>query len=137
MSQSEDIDAIAVYMAAQSPKTPLATNLKNDWVAWLDQMSWYDKNFTSHVYDTARNKRNAFNIANATSAQELENVKNVIKTGINTEQLQGLPDRRDGNGNYPLPPPATTIVWPYFLLGTAVLASFGYALASAARLGGR
>ncbi len=138
MSQAEDIDAIAVYMAGQSPKTLLATNLKNDWVGWLNTVTWYGKNFDQATYDTARNKRNAFNLANAQNAQELANVKAVITNGETTEGLQGLPDRRDTNGMYPVPPPSILATsWPYIALGSIALASVGYVLASAARLGGR
>jgi len=137
MSQAEDIDAIIVYMAQQTPKTALAKHLKADWLAWLNDLGWYDKNYNQVTYDTARNKRNAFNLANAANAQELENVKAVIKGGLTTEQMQGIPDRRDAEGMFQVPPPSGKPVWPYVALGTVLLASFGYVLASAARLGGR
>src|SRR5206468_12801055 len=104
------------------------TSLKNEWITWFDRLAWYDKNFDQGTYDVARNKRNAFNLANVSSPSELSNVREVIKTGISSEQMQGLPDRRDSEGMFPNPPPRS--LWPIMLFGTLFLGVVGYSAAS-------
>lgn len=137
MSQSEDIDAINRYMMATSARNIVSTNAKNDWVAWYDKLGWYGKNYDSSVYDVARNKRNAFNLSNVSSLEEEQQVKDVIKNGMTTEQMLGLPDRRDSNGMFPLPPPSTSITWVYLIGGVALLGVVGYTASSVARVIGR
>lgn len=137
MSQADDMEAINVYMMGTAPKNILATTLKNEWLHWYDALNFYDKNFDGGTYDVARNKRNAFNLANVSSLQEEQNVREVIKGGITTEQMQGKTDRRDSNGMFPNPPPRTIPTWAYLVFGTVFLGVFGYSLASVARIEGR
>lgn len=137
MSQADDLDAINRFMMATQTKNILATTLKNEWVHWFDSLNFYDRNFDKGTYDVARNKRNAFNLANVSSIQEEQQVKEVIKTGLTSEQMQGLPDRRDSSGMFPNPPPRTVPTWFYLAFGTVFLGVVGYTAASIARLGGR
>lgn len=105
MSQAEDMDAINVYFHTQPVKTPAAQKLKDQWIINWDKISWWDKNFYGPVYDWARNRRNEFDTANATTPAEQAKVVERQKTGVSTEEMQGLPDRRLSSGQYVDPPP--------------------------------
>jgi hypothetical protein len=109
MSVSEDLDAINTYMTTTIPVTDSAKQLRNDWVAWWDaNNTFYARNVSpgeASLYDVARNKRNAFNLANAKTAKEKAQVQEQQRTGMSTEQAQGLADRRTAEGNYAVPKP--------------------------------
>ena len=107
MSQSDDMDSINRYMLAQKPATSKATSLKDDWIKWYESMSWWDRTQTSENYDLDRNKRDEYNLANATSSQQKKDVEAVIKGGLATEQTQAPAgtdldqyNRRTSKGTY-------------------------------------
>jgi len=129
---SENIDAIRAYFDQTSVKTAEAQKIKDAFVAWYDGLTWFGKGLNSN-YDLARNQRNRFNLANATSAEEKQVVETVITTGLSTEQVQGQPDRRDETGMLPgpvAPPPPPLIPTPYLvggaILGGLALLAFAY-----------
>jgi peptidoglycan hydrolase-like protein with peptidoglycan-binding domain len=93
MSQSEDMDAINKYMRTKpiEPGNAEAFQIKDSFIRWWDNLGWYDKSFSAGTYDEARTRRNQFNIANAKPGPDREHVRNVIATGIETEEMQGKP----------------------------------------------
>jgi hypothetical protein len=122
MSQSEDLDAINEYISITPLVTPKATALKNDWVAWWNELSWYGKNVDSNAYNVARNKRDAFRKANVNTAAEAAQVHEVITHGLTTEQLNGLPDPRKADGTfYEQKPPLIPTEYKTIALVTGVL----------------
>lgn len=96
-----NLDAISRYMSDTPVKTQAASRAKDAWVIWYDGLDFIDKNWPSQqVYDMARNLRNAFNKANATTPKELAAVVQTQQTGLSSEQLQGQSDRRLATGDY-------------------------------------
>lgn len=100
-AQSDDLDAINAFFMSSDAVTPQAVTIKDEWVTWFNQLSWWDKTFDGNTYDMARNRRNQYNLANAVSAAEKAQVKNVMKTGLSSEQMQGAADRRLSSGMMP------------------------------------
>jgi hypothetical protein len=99
-SQDEDIDAISHYMAETPAKTTAARKKQDEYKLWIDSVSWWDKNYDRPTYDRARNLRQEFNLANATTAAEQTAVQQLIKTGLTTEEMQGDPRRLSSEGRY-------------------------------------
>lgn len=89
MSQIDDVNAIYDYMKGQVPKTTEAGNIRTQFISWADQAGWWDKNMSDDWYNEARSRRNAFNIANATTPAQKAQVQNVLATGLTSEQMQG------------------------------------------------
>jgi hypothetical protein len=104
MSTTDDMAAIDAYFIATPAVTPTAVTLKDQWRSWYDQLGFFGT-MSSDNYDEARNRRNAFNLANATTPAAVAQVKEVMKTGVSTEQAAGDADRRDSEGNLPDHPP--------------------------------
>lgn len=97
---SDDLEAIQKFFADSTAKTSAAIKIKDQFTKWYDDLYWYQKNYQSNL-DIARNYRNSYNLANAISDQEKQNVETVIKTGISREQAMGEADRRLASGMYP------------------------------------
>jgi hypothetical protein len=89
MSQAEDMTAIDEFMKRSAPVTPEATALRQSWLVWYPSLSWYQKSFDTDTRDEASTRRNKFNLANAKSQAEKDNVVRVITTGMDTNQMQG------------------------------------------------
>lgn len=117
---SDNMDAINVYITTVPLKTPQATQLHDAWVAWYSGLSWLELNVTQSqaTYDEARNRRLAFDQANAVTDADKAAVQNVATTGISTEQQAGQADRRRSDGTYAIPP-APLIPTAYKVAGAA------------------
>ena len=89
-SQQEDVDAIDLYMRTIPLKTPEAFQIKDAYIRWFDNSSALDKRFSDSWYDEQRTRRNQLNIANAANDKAAqENVRRVIATGIESEEMRG------------------------------------------------
>lgn len=133
---STGVDAIRVYMSSTPVKTPEAQTIKDAFIRWYDDLTVFGKGTQSN-FDLARNQRNRFELANATSPDETAAVKEVQTTGLSHEQASGEPDRRDESGMLPgpvAPPPPPLIPTPW-LIGGAIVG--GLALIAAAYGKGR
>jgi hypothetical protein len=122
--QGEDMEAINRYIMTAPLRTSAATRLRDDWLRWYDQLSWYEREYEQATYDEARNRRNAFNLANATTTREKEAVEQVMKTGLTTEEMEGGTRRTTTEGKYitpdePMVSTKTKIIWGAVLLGGA------------------
>jgi hypothetical protein len=105
VSRTDDLNAIADYMSATAARTPKAIQLKDSWLKWFDQLSWYTKNVSpGDDYDEARNRRNAFNEANALTSEELEMAKRTAREGFTTEEMEGERKRVLSSGRFPEDP---------------------------------
>lgn len=97
-----DLRAIADYFDRTEAVTPQAIVLKDKWTIWWDNQSWFNKNVTPlDIYDEARNRRNAFNLANATTAEERAIADRVAKKGYTTEEMRGESKRILSTGRFP------------------------------------
>ena len=100
MSQSDDLEAINKFIMGAKIKTKAADKLRTEWLRWWEKLGWYDKAIESDTYDLARNKRNAFNRANAATAKEKAAVESVITGGVTAEETRGGTRRTTSDGNY-------------------------------------
>lgn len=114
MSASEDIEAINEFFhrSGNEPKTANARAVFNEYVKWYEDtkpgaFGWWSDADKDH----ASNLRNAYNRANAVTAQEKATAERVIKTGMSTEQMMGETDRRDADGNVVEQPPGAAHKW--------------------------
>lgn len=89
MSQAEDMTAIDEFMKRSAPVTPEATALRQSWLVWYPSLSWYAKSFDTATRDEASTRRNKYNLANAKTQAEKDNVVRVITTGMDSNQMQG------------------------------------------------
>ena len=105
-------------------KTPLARKLKDDWIEWYEDLSYYERNMDWDTWDEARNRRNEFWEANATTPEELEQVQTVIREGMTSEEYAGEARRQRESGRFgdeePLIPPQ------YLWIGAGVLVIGAY-----------
>lgn len=91
MSQIDDVEAIHTYMLNQPSNTTKAETIKTQFLTWYENASWWDKNMSADWYNDMRSRRNAFNLANATTAKDLAFVQNTLATGLTQEQIDGKP----------------------------------------------
>lgn len=102
MSMPEDLAAIDRYMKETPGKTASAIRIKDDWTVWYDGIGWWGS-YSQENYDHARNLRNQFNLANATTSEDLEMAQRVMQTGLTTEELAGGTRRTLSTGMYDEP----------------------------------
>lgn len=107
-----NIKAINTYIMTTPLATSAAGNVRNEWLKWHDGLGWYSREYPSvEIYDQARNLRNKFNLANAKTAEEKEQVKRVMQTGLTSEELRGETKRTTAEGGYLAPPPGESEPW--------------------------
>lgn len=106
---NEDMEAINTYMQNAQPVTPDAVNALADWTAWWATLDWVDKNISTKAFDTARNKFNAFVVANQPTVQGKSDIKQILAQGITTEEMEGGERRADAEGNFPVEKPKTPV----------------------------
>lgn len=95
---SDNLIATNVYFHDTPVKTAKAAALQKAWADWWLKTGNPDNYWTyvpDAVWDEARNRRLAFDLANATTQAEAQQVVDVATQGISSEQAQGQPDRRD------------------------------------------
>lgn len=116
--QAEDIEAINRYIVNGSAKTKEAIKIRDEWIRWHDNLGFFAKNFDGGTYDQARNIRNRYNIANATTKDEKEFVQQVQQQGLSSEEMQGGTKRVLSSGQYETPD--APLVPTSFKLGVGV-----------------
>jgi hypothetical protein len=107
LKATANMEAMNAYMMNSQAHTLLANELRDSWISWYDNLGIVVD--VDSVFDEGRNRRNAFNRANAVSSAEKEQVDGQIKTGMSLEQTEGKADRRNSSGNYPGPPLIPTV----------------------------
>lgn len=128
-SNVDNLKAINDYFHRTPAKTPQASKLQSEWSQWwvtTGNPDNYTFSVPDEVYDEARNRRLAFNTANAVTPEEKETVKRVATTGLSSEEIKGQTDRRDpttGQIFVPPPPPFNlpTWFWPVVVGGVAIV----------------
>jgi hypothetical protein len=98
--QAANIAAIEVYMGANRGKTPEAAAIRDEFLAYMADLGWYDREFTQGAYDKIRNYKVQFNRANAVTASERAAVEDQANHGMSSEEMTGGPDRRLSTGEY-------------------------------------
>lgn len=78
MSQSEDMDAVNIYMRTLPLKTQEAFSIKDAFIRWYDKLSWYDKSMSNDVWAEAQTRRNQLNIANQPTEAKKEEIRDVL-----------------------------------------------------------
>lgn len=128
MSQAEDIEAINKYITSAKLKTKAATDLHDAWIRWHDGLSWYERTFDGSIFDEARNRRYRFNLANATTKKQVEQVKQQQKTGLTAEEVKGEARRMTSEGTYetPLVSAHTKAKWTALTILGALTFGAGY-----------
>lgn len=123
---ADDMKAINDYFHRVAPVTDEAKRLASDWAQWwitTGDPGNYIFLIPDAVFDEARNRKLAFDRANAVTQHDKDLVEQVAKTGMTHETAQGEPDRRDPvTGGYYVPPTPIlpTWFWPV-VVGGAVL----------------
>lgn len=112
---TDNLNAVNQYMHSTPVKTAQAAALLSDWARWwitTGDPSNYIFSIPDAVWDEARNRRLAFNLANATTQAEIDQVHAVATEGVSSEQAAGQQDRRDPNtGLIFVPPPSGLPTW--------------------------
>lgn len=98
--QSDDMEAIDRYMKETKRVTSKANKLHDEWIVWYDGLGWYDLNFNTDIFDQARNRKNAFNLANVHTDAERDSLKEQIKNSFTTEEARGQPNRMKTDGAF-------------------------------------
>lgn len=127
--KKDNLLATNAYIHSQPIKTPEAAKVASEWTRWWDTTGNpdnYSVKIPGEVWDEARNRKIKFNLANAVSQQEKERIIEVATKGMSSEQMQGLPDRRDPTtGTYYVPPEPPPPMFPPWVkpvaLGAAAL----------------
>ena len=100
MSLSEDMEAINRYFMEQvKVQTPAAEKVKQEWMKWWADNSgdlWYSE----AQFDVARNLKKKFDLANAKSNTEREQIKEIHARGITAEELRGETRRSGTDGMF-------------------------------------
>ena len=129
--QADNIDTITRYITVDTTvKTAAARAKQDEYKGWIDTVSWYNKNYDRPTYDHARNLRNEFNQANATTPAEQQAVQQVITGGMTTEEMQGGGSRVSSEGRFSekeAPPPSLPS-WAKWTIAGAVGIGVLYAL---------
>jgi hypothetical protein len=120
---NQDMIAINRFMSDTFAATPEAVRLKDQWIRWWDKLTWNERNLSSSVFDEARNRRNAFMIANAKNPKQTQEI---ISRGIETEEMEGGSRRTTDDGFFPNAPsedeaPPLIPSWVKIGAGVAVL----------------
>lgn len=90
-TQIEDVDAIDAYMRTATAVTQEAHRLRDSYMSWFANASWWDKNMSQSFYDELRSRRNAFNLANTKTPEERASVQEILAYGVTAEEMQGKP----------------------------------------------
>lgn len=98
--QADDLDAINRYVTGTPVRTPQAQQAVNGWIEWFDTRSAWQKQFDRVTFDEARNRRLAFELANATTDAERADVQRRANEGLSAEEMQSEADRRQSGGHY-------------------------------------
>jgi len=86
----DDLQAIKVYFDNTSAATSNAQEIKDKFYVWYADLGWFAKSADLQTtINEARSRRNAFNLANATTETEKQQVQDVFKYGLTTEEGQG------------------------------------------------
>lgn len=120
----DNLLAVNDYMHRTPGKTAQAKSLLSDWARWWDATgnpANYSIKIPPPVWDEARNRKVAFDLANATTKAEQDLIIHTATTGMSSEQMQGQPDRRDPNtGLYFVPPPPPAPLLPPWVKPLAI-----------------
>lgn len=98
--RDDDMEAInKFFMETAKVKTPAAEKIKKEWMAWWkEHKTWWG--YSDEEFDTARNMRNKFNLANASTFTEQNRVAATIATGTTSEEAQGETRRAGTEGMF-------------------------------------
>jgi hypothetical protein len=104
LTDNQDMTAINQMIANTTPLNDQASALKDDWTTWFDGLGWYAKNVDTATYDLARNKRNAFVIANTPDAATQAIVQKSVASAFTEEEAEGGTRRSLSTGFFKIPP---------------------------------
>lgn len=116
LGRKPDIDAINEYFQNTAALNPKAKQIKVDWSRWYSNLGWYDYQANGQkTFDEARNRRNAFALANDPDLEE------IIAQGVTAEEQEGNVRRADSKGNFPEDKPPLIPTWAKVTIGVSAL----------------
>lgn len=124
--QAQDIDAVNRYIMSTKANTQDAKDVRDEWLEFHDGLSTYEKHLESDIWDKVRNFRARFQLANAKTAAAKEKIKEVLDTGMTSEEVQGDVRRTSSTGMYNEDPdPIVPTRWKWYLGLAAIIAGAG------------
>lgn len=81
MSQSDDMEAINLYMRTTPLTTPEAFQIKDSFIRWWDSLGFYSKSIDGAAYDEASTRRNQLNIANQPTEAKKAEIRDILARG--------------------------------------------------------
>lgn len=88
------------YIASKETVSAPASQLKGEFIIWYGGLSPLAK-VSETTRQEAVNRRNAFDVANVKSVEELEKVKQIIAAKPAVEEIKNVSSKTDAAGNYP------------------------------------
>ena len=102
---AQDMEAINTYIMTSKINSKAADAVKNKWITWWEDnkrdWTWYD----TEEFDTARNFRHDFDVANAITSAQKQAVTNKYTSGVTSEEARGETKRATSEGVYIVPEP--------------------------------
>lgn len=130
---ADNLVAVNDYIHRTPIKTSQAGDLASSWSQWWIKTGDPDNYFFSipiEVWDEARNRKHAFDRANAETREEKKVVEQVITTGMTSEAMRGQAERKDPvTGDFFVPPKPPLPPWVVPAAVTGVLVVVGVTVA--------
>lgn len=94
--QAMNIDAYNTAIITSKSIQPQAVALKKAWEKWYTNLSWTKKNFISAIQDQAKERYNAYTIANAKTKKAAKDLDHYYRTGemVYKSKAQGNKTRK-------------------------------------------
>jgi hypothetical protein len=83
MSQSEDMDAIEAMFKRSVPSTDQAATVRQLALKWFSELSWYDRTYDDDSFQTARQRREAYFVADKQPPRPKDD--GIYDSEVNTE----------------------------------------------------
>lgn len=126
-AQIAEFRKLDVLVRQSQPKTSKSQNLKDKWIQWHTDLSFWEQNFDTEKFNEARNRWIDFV---AEDSADPEQTRNTLKMVPSLEQSLGLPDPRKSDGYYPLKSkPLIPDIPLSFKIGAGLTAVLGVILA--------
>ncbi len=100
--QAQNIDAIDVYITGAVPINSKATKLRDEWVQWVSNLTWYQKHMDETIAAQAFNKRNEFMRTNV-PADQVEKVNEFLKKTPTVDPVTGKVIHTTSTGDRAVP----------------------------------
>lgn len=132
-----NMEAVAKYFARIPPKTSKARNVKDAYIRWKDSLGWWDLAMNqSELWDKARNFKTRYDMANARTQSEKDAAERQRLGGLTTEEIEDKARRTKASGLFVESKGdliAGRLKYPIYIIGTLLIAGYGFLKFSPAR----